>query len=85
MKVSIDSVNSQAIQNEYRMASCNNAEFFGTFEHPDHQSNDWNITLYRIMGELVFSTNGNPVWDSSPDFDLLVAEYGIDLATTTQE
>jgi hypothetical protein len=85
MKVSIDSVNSNTIQNEYRNSLCNYAEFFGTFQHPENQSNDWNISLYRIMGELVFSTNGNPIWDSSPEFDLLVAKYGIDLAIVTQE
>jgi len=81
MKISIDSVQSVSIRNEYLAAHCNHAEFFGTFRHPDHrESQDWCITLYTVCDELVFSTNGDPVWEAqSEDFKALAAEYGIDV------
>ena len=82
MKVSIDSVQSIAIRDEYLAAHCNHAEYLGTFRHPAHlDSEDWKITLYSLCDELVFETNGDPVWQKLgfEGFDALVAEYGIDL------
>ena len=82
MKVSIDSVNSVSIQDEYRAAHCNHADFFGEFRHPAHlDSQDWCITLYSVCDALVLSTNGDPVWqEGDPEgFAALVSEYGIDL------
>jgi hypothetical protein len=86
MKTSIDSVQSIAIRSEYENAHCNHAEYFGTFAHPEHpDSRDWMITLYRVCDTLVFETNGDPVWQNcagnycGDGFDLLIAEYGIDL------
>lgn len=88
MKVSIDSVQSIAIRNEYIAAYCNHADFLGTFSHPARpDSADWKITLYSVCGDLVFSTNGDPVWQvSDPEgFDALVAEYGIDIEAAKAE
>ena len=80
MKISIDRVNSLAIQAEYLAAHCNHAEFFGTFEHPKHSdSKDWEITLYRVCDSLVFATNGDPVWDGCDGFNELAQEYGVDI------
>jgi len=82
MKVSIDSVNSVSIQDEYLAAHCNHAEFLGTFRHPTYpDSQDWCVTLYSVCDALVFSTNGDPVWESGdPEgFAAIVSEYGIDL------
>jgi len=81
MKISIDRINSIGIRNEYLAAHCNHAEFYGTFRHPNHpESRDWCITLYSVCDELVFETNGDPVWASeSEDFGALAAEYGIDV------
>ena len=83
MKISIDSVKSLEIQNEYRLTHCRNAEYLGSFEHPQHRGNqDWTIHLYSVCDALVFATNGNPVWQygNHEAFDALIAEYGIDLA-----
>jgi hypothetical protein len=82
MKISIDSVKSLSICNEYLAAHCNHAEFFGTFRHPEHtDSQDWCITLYSVCDQLVFETNGDPVWEcgNPAGFEALVAEYGINI------
>lgn len=80
MKVSIDSINSASIRQEYRDLHCNYGEFLGTFNHPENSdSRDWDVKLYRVVDTLVFVTNGDPVWQANEDFDLLIAEYGIDI------
>ena len=82
MKVSIDSVNSLAIQSEYRQAHCRHAEYLGSFRHPQHlDSADWTIHLYEVCDALVFATNGDPVWQqfNYEAFDSLLESYGIDL------
>ena len=86
MKISIDSVQSVSIRNEYLAAHCNHAEFFGTFRHPAHpNSSDWCITLYSVCDELVFETNADPIWETTnpSDFATLAQEYGIDLDAVT--
>jgi hypothetical protein len=88
MKISIDSVRSVSIRNEYLAAHCNHAEFFGTFRHPERSENpDWCISLYSVCDELVFSTNGDAVWEVSnrDDFAALVAEYGINIEKALTE
>jgi hypothetical protein len=88
MKISIDSVQSVSIRNEYLAAHCNHAEFFGTFRHPEHTDRqDWCITLYSVCDELVFATNGDPVWEyrNPAGFKVLVAEYGIDIEEALAE
>ena len=88
MKISIDSVQSVSIRNEYLAAHCNHAEFFGTFRHPNHsESQDWNVTLYSVCDELVFATNGDPVWErgNPAGFESLVAEYGINIEEALAE
>lgn len=88
MKVSIDSVQSIGIRNEYIAAHCNHAEYLGTFRHPAHlDSADWSVALYSVCDELVFSTNGEPIWQAndSDGFSAIVAEYGIDLAAAKTE
>ena len=88
MKISIDSVQSVSIRNEYLAAHCNHAEFFGTFRHPEHSENrDWCISLYSVCDELVFETNGDPVWEvtNPSEFAALVAEYGISIEDVTTE
>lgn len=88
MKISIESVSSVAIRSEYIAAHCNHANFFGKFRHPDHlDSNDWTITLYAVCDELVFETNGNPVWETTnpSEFAALVLEYGINLDDVLSE
>jgi hypothetical protein len=88
MKISIDSVQSVSIRNEYLAAHCNHAEFFGTFRHPNHsESQDWCISLYSVCDELVFATNGDPVWQitNPSDFSALVMEYGINIEEATAE
>jgi hypothetical protein len=88
MKVSIDSVQSIAIRNEYIAAHCNHAEYLGAFRHPAKLDNaDAALHLYSVCGELVFGTNGDPVWQvSDPEgFDALVAEYGIDIEAAKAE
>ena len=82
MKINIDSVKSVSIRNEYKNAHCNHANFFGSFRHPDHpDSADWMITLYSVCDELVFETNGDPVWETTnpSEFAALVLEYGISI------
>jgi len=82
MKVSIDSVNSLAIQSEYRHAHCRHAEYLGSFQHPQHlDSADWTLHLYSVCDALVFSTNGDPIWQQGDHeaFDSLLETYGIDL------
>jgi hypothetical protein len=88
MKISIDSVQSVSIRNEYLAAHCNHAEFFGTFRHPEHSENqDWCISLYSVCDELVFATNGDAVWEVSNcnDFAALVLEYGINIEEALAE
>ena len=77
MKVSIDSVNSLAIQSEYRQAHCRHAEYLGSFQHPQHPD----IHLYEVCDALVFSTNGDAIWQQfhHEAFDSLLESYGIDL------
>ena len=82
MKINIDSVTSLAIQSEYRQAHCRHAEYLGSFQHPQHtDSQDWTIHLYEVCDALVFSTNGDPVWQqfNHDAFDSLLKSYGIDL------
>ena len=88
MKVSIDSVNSLAIQAEYKQAHCRHAEYLGSFRHPQHlDSQDWAIHLYEVCGALVFATNGDPVWKefNHVAFDSLLEIYGIDLENASDE
>jgi hypothetical protein len=88
MKINIDSVKSVAIRNEYTSLHCNHADFFGTFRHPDHpDSADWMITLYSVCDELVFETNGDPIWETTNprDFAALVLEYGISIEDALTE
>ena len=88
MKVSIDSVNSLAIQAEYRQAHCRHAEYLGSFQHPQHlDSADWTIHLYSVCEALVFATNGDPVWQqfNHEAFDSLLDTYGIDLENASDE
>ena len=82
MKISIDSVNSLAIQAEYKQAHCRHAEYLGSFRHPQHpDSQDWAIYLYEVCDALVFATNGDPVWQQGDHeaFDSLLDAYNIDL------
>jgi len=82
MKISIDSVNSLAIQSEYRHAHCRHAEYLGSFQHPQHlNSADWTLHLYSVCDALVFATNGDPIWQQGDHeaFDSLLEIYGIDL------
>jgi hypothetical protein len=86
MKISIDSVKSLAIQTEYRHAHCRHADYLGSFQHPQHlHSADWTLHLYSVCDELVFETNGDPVWETTnpSDFATLALEYGIDLDAVT--
>ena len=88
MKVSIDSVQSIAIRNEYINAHCNHAQYLGTFRHPAKLDNaDAALHLYDVCGELVLGTNGDPVWQASdPEgFDALTLEYGIDTEAAKAE
>lgn len=88
MKIQLDSVSSVAIRDEYKNAHCKHADFFGTFRHPDHpDSNDWCVTLYAVCDELVFETNGNPVWETTnpSEFAVLVLEYGIRIEDALSE
>jgi hypothetical protein len=88
MKINIDSVQSVSIRNEYKNAHCNHANFFGSFRHPDHpDSQDWCITLYSVCDELVFETNGDPVWEvtNHSEFAALVLEYGISIEDATAD
>jgi hypothetical protein len=88
MKIQIDSVQSVAIRNEYTSLHCNHADFFGTFRHPDHpDSSDWCVTLYSVCDELVFETNGEPVWEvtNHAEFAALVMEYGINIEEALAE
>ena len=88
MKIQIDSVQSVAIRNEYTSLHCNHADFFGTFRHPDHpDSSDWCVTLYSVCDELVFETNGEPVWEVTNHAELaaLVMEYGISIEEALAE
>ena len=88
MKISIDSVQSVSIRNEYKNAHCNHANFFGSFRHPDHpDSADRMITLYSVCDELVFETNGDAIWETTnpSEFAALVLEYGIDLSEATAD
>jgi hypothetical protein len=86
MKIGIDRVNSLSIQAEYRAAHCNHGEEFGTYWHPEHpDSRDWSITLYRVCDSLVFSTNGDPIWDNCDEFSALLAEYGINIEEALAE
>ncbi len=62
--------------------SYSTAELLGTFQHPQHlDSNDWTVRLYRAADELVFETNGDPVWETTnpSDFAALVMQYGINI------
>jgi len=82
MKISIDSVNSLAIQAEYKQAHCRHADYLGSFRHPQHlDSQDWAIYLYSVCDALVFATNGDPIWQQGDheSFDSLLESYGIDL------
>ena len=82
MKISIDSVNSLAIQAEYKQAHCRHAEYLGSFRHPEHpDSQDWAIYLYSVCDALVFATNGDAIWQqfNHEAFDSLLDTYGIDL------
>lgn len=88
MKISIDSVNSLAIQKEYKQACCRHAEYLGSFQHPEHRdSADWILHLYSVCDALVFSTNGDPVWKeyNHQVFDQLLEIYGIDLPAILTE
>jgi hypothetical protein len=81
MTISIDRINSAAIRDEMHRDNYTTAEFFGTFGHPQHpDSRDWDVTLYRAAGQLVFETNADPVWEICRGFDELAAEYGINVA-----
>ena len=77
MKVSIDSVNSLAIQSEYRQAHCRHADYLGSFRHPQHPT----IHLYEVCDALVFAANGDAIWQqyNYEAFDSLLESYGIDL------
>jgi hypothetical protein len=80
MKISIDSINSASVRQEYRNLHCNYGEFLGTYTHPENSDQrDWDVALYRVVDTLVFVTNGDPVWANNADFDLLVEEYGINI------
>jgi hypothetical protein len=82
MKISIDSVNSLAIQAEYKQAHCRYADYLGSFQHPEHRaSQDWTICLYSVCDALVIETNGDPVWQHGDHegFASLIESYGIDL------
>ena len=88
MKINIDSVKSVAIRNEYTSLHCNHANFFASFRHPDHpDSADWMVTLYSVCDELVFETNGDPVWETTnpSGFAALVLEYGISIEDATAD
>jgi len=88
MKISIDSVNSLAIQAEYKHAHCRHADYLGSFRHPQHlDSQDWAIYLYSVCGTLVFATNGDPVWQHGDHeaFNSLLDIYGIDLPAILTE
>jgi len=88
VKISIDSVKSVSIRDEYLAAYCNHANYHGTFRHPEHSENqDWCISLYSVCDELVFATNGDPVWETTNprEFAALVAEYGINIEDVTTE
>ena len=88
MKIAIDRVQSLEIQSEYRNAHCRNAEFLGSFFHPDYPgSRDWAIHLYSVCDALVFATNGNPVWryGDHEAFKSLVEIYGVNLEEALAE
>ena len=61
------------------------AELIGTFTHPVKTGADWTVRLYFAADQLVFDTNADPVWACSPEFDLLVAEYGINIDSAVSE
>lgn len=81
MKISIHSINSADIQFEMKRDHYTTAELLGTFAHPDHDGNEWEIILYDAADSLVFDTNGDPVWGGTQEFSSLVDEYGIDIAS----
>lgn len=88
MKTGIDTVKSVSIRDEYRNANCHYANFYGTYWHPDHIGNmDWAVTLYGVCDELVFETNGDPVWEfnQSEQFTAIQLEYGIDIMAAVGE
>jgi hypothetical protein len=82
MKVSIDSVQSVSIRNEYLAAHCRHADYLGSFRHPQHLNGaDWTLHLYSVCDALVFATNGDPIWQQGDHegFNSLLDTYGIDL------
>lgn len=88
MKTDIDTVKSITIRNAYRNANCHYANVYGTYWHPERIGNvDWAVTLYGVCAELVFETNGDPIWESSqPDqFAAIQTEYGIDINAAVGE
>lgn len=82
MKISIDRVDSIAIRNEMSKDHYSTAEILGTYAHKDHPDNaDWTVRLYRAADTLVFSTNGDAIWNGTAEFDALCEEYGVDIST----
>jgi hypothetical protein len=86
MKVSIDSINSVSLREEYCALHCRYGDFLGTYIHPVYGNNrDLDIELYRIFDELVFETKSDLIWQPNEDFELLVEKYGINIARVLEE
>jgi hypothetical protein len=87
MKISIHSITSIGIRNEMEKDSYTTAELLGTFTHPDHpSSSDWTVRLYRAADQLVFETNGDPVWENDTEgFAVIVRDYGINMDSVISE
>ncbi len=77
MKVSIDSINSAGIRSEMARDSYSTAYLACAKQHPVRSGADWTIRLYRAADRWVIDTNADPVWDGTPEFELLLREYGI--------
>ena len=81
MNISIHSITSIGIRNEMEKDYYTTAELLGTFTHLDHpSSSDWTVRLYRAADQLVFETNGDPVWETeTKGFAAIVRDHGIDM------
>jgi hypothetical protein len=78
--VKITEINSSHVQQEAFRLGATEAELVGTYPHPLYPTSyDWAVTLYDILGNRVFVTNGDAVFEGlQPDmFASLLQEYGI--------
>lgn len=53
-------------------------ESYGKFDHPDYNTSDWNLSLFKVGGELVGATKDAVTWRSTDPaaFSSLLEVYG---------